>query len=54
MELNSEAALHRCSCKKMFWKYTADLQENTHDEVWLQYSGFATLFKSHFDMVVFL
>ena len=30
----SEAALHRCSYKKMFWKYAASLQDNTHAEVW--------------------
>ena len=27
------AALHRCSYKKVFWKYPANLQENTHAEV---------------------
>ena len=26
----SEAALHRCSYKKLFWKYAANLQEYTH------------------------
>ena len=26
----SEAATHRCSWKKVFWKYAANLQENTH------------------------
>ena len=31
-----EAALQRCSWEKMFWKYAADLQENTHAEVWFQ------------------
>ena len=34
----SKAALKRCSYKKVFWKYTANLQENTHAEVWFQYS----------------
>ena len=29
----AEAALHRCSQEKKFWKYAADLQENTHAEV---------------------
>ena len=31
-----EAAIQRCSYKKVFWKYAANLQENTHDEVWFQ------------------
>ena len=30
---NSEAALYRCSWEKLFWKYAANLQENTHVEV---------------------
>ena len=34
----SEAAIKRCSYKKVFWKYAANLQENTHAEVWFQYS----------------
>ena len=34
--LKLEAALQRCSYKKMFWKYAANLQENTHAEVWFQ------------------
>ena len=25
----TEAALQKCSCKKVFWKYTTNLQENT-------------------------
>ena len=29
-----EAALQRCSQEKVFWKYTANLQENTYVEVW--------------------
>ena len=33
---NSETAIQRCSCKKMFWKYAANLQEITHAEVWFQ------------------
>ena len=41
----TEAALHRCSHKKVFWKYTLNLQENTHAEV-----HFSTLLKSHFTM----
>ena len=32
---NSEAATQRCSMKKVFWKYTANLQENNHAEVWI-------------------
>ena len=35
---------------KVFWKYAANLQENTHAEVWFQKSYFATLLKSHFGM----
>ena len=30
----AEAALQRCSWKKVFWKYTANLQGNTYAEVW--------------------
>ena len=33
---DSEEALTRCFLKKVFWKYAAYLQENTHAEVWLQ------------------
>ena len=32
----SEAALQRCSYKKVFCKYAENLQENTHAEVWFQ------------------
>ena len=42
-------ALHRCSHKKVFWKYTLNLQKNTHAEV-----HFETLLKSHFAMGVLL
>ena len=31
--LYSEAVLQRCSWEKVFWKYAANLQENTHAEV---------------------
>ena len=31
--INTEVALHRCSYKKLFWKYAANLQENTHAKV---------------------
>ena len=30
----AETTVQRCSHKKMFWKYAANLQENTHAEVW--------------------
>ena len=29
---NTEAATQRCSLKKLFWKYAANLQENNHQE----------------------
>ena len=32
----AEAALQRCSQEKVFWKYSANLQENTHAEVRFQ------------------
>ena len=32
----TEVALYSCSCKKVFWKYAANLQKNTHAEVWFQ------------------
>ena len=32
----SEAAAQRGSSEKVFWKYAANLQENTHVEVWFQ------------------
>ena len=32
----SEAAVQRCSSEKVFWKYAANLQENTHAKVWFQ------------------
>ena len=34
--LNIEAALKRCSQEKVFWKYAADLKENTRAELWFQ------------------
>ena len=52
--LSAEAALQRCSEEKVFWKDAANLQENTHDEVWFQYSCSATLLKSHFGMSALL
>ena len=33
----TEAAHQRCSYKKVFWKYAADLQENTNAEVWFKF-----------------
>ena len=33
ISINSEAAIQSCSEEKMFWKYAANLQENTHAEV---------------------
>ena len=32
----SEAVLHKCSKEKVFWKYEANLHENTHAEVQFQ------------------
>ena len=32
----SEAATQRCFKEKVFWKYAANLQENTHAEVRFQ------------------
>ena len=40
----SEAALQRCSWEKVFWKYAANLQENTHAEGWLKFSFFFFFF----------
>ena len=34
--LDTEAALKRCFWEKVFWKYAANLQENTHAEVRFQ------------------
>ena len=31
-----EVVTQKCSWEKVFWKYAANLQENTHVEVWLQ------------------
>ena len=33
---SAEAATQRCSQEKVFWKYAANLQENTHAELWFQ------------------
>ena len=32
----AEAAVQRCSYENVFWKYAANLQENTHAEVQFQ------------------
>ena len=34
IEYKIGAALHRCSYKKVFWKYGANLQEYVHAEKW--------------------
>ena len=34
----TEATAQRCSWETVFWKYAADLQENTHVEVRFQWS----------------
>ena len=36
MKLKTETAIQRCSWEKVFWKYAANLQENTHAEVRFQ------------------
>ena len=33
---STEATLHRCSYKKVLWKYVPNLQKNTHAELWFQ------------------
>ena len=35
---STEATIQRCSLEKVFWKYVANLQENTHAEVRFQFS----------------
>ena len=32
----TEAVAQKCSWQKVFWKYAANLQENTHAKVWFQ------------------
>ena len=54
LHVTPEEALHRCSYKKVFWKYTAKLQEITHAEMRFQWSCKATLLKLHFAMGVLL
>ena len=43
----AEAAFRGCFLEKMFWKYAANLQENTHAEVWFQHTS-AWLFSCEF------
>ena len=43
----TEAVVGRWSVKKVFWKHAANLEKNSHAEVWFQ---FATLLKSHFSV----
>ena len=33
---HAEAALHKCSYEKVFWKYAGNLQENAHANLWFQ------------------
>ena len=33
-----EAAIQSCSKEKVFWKYTANLQQNTHAEIWFYWN----------------
>ena len=55
----SEAATQRCSGEKMFWKYAACLQENTHAEVqfywnhtlaWVFFCKFTAYFQYTFSL----
>ena len=34
--ITAEAVLHRYSYKNLFWNEVANLQDNTHAEVWFQ------------------
>ena len=34
--MGTKSALRRRSYEKVFWKYAANLRENTHAEVWVQ------------------
>ena len=51
---SAEAAVQSCPLEKVFGKYAANLQKNTHDEVWFQQSCFAILLKSHLGIVAIL
>ena len=52
--LLTEVALHRCSNKKLLWKYAAILYEKTQEQVQFQKSCKSTLLKSHLCMGVLL
>ena len=49
-----KAAVKGCYKEKLFWKYAANLQENTYAEVWFQLSCLANLLKSPFSIGVLL
>ena len=52
-----EAALQRCFYEKVFWKYAANLQENTHAKVrsaWVFICKFAAYFQNITDVVDWL
>ena len=44
---STEAVIQRCSYEKLFWKYAANLQENTHAELRFQQSRYGILLISH-------
>ena len=56
MLLSEEAAVQKCSLKKVLWKYAANLQENTDAEVrywnrtlvWVLSCEFAAYFQNTF------
>ena len=50
-ETFTEAALQRCSYEKVFWKYAANLEENTHAEVYWNYTS-ACVFSCKFDFQI--
>ena len=49
-----EPAIQRSSWEKVFWKYAANLKENTRVELQFQKSCKANLLKSYFGMSVLL
>ena len=50
----SNRSSHTCSHKTVFWKHAANLQENTHVEMWFRQNCKAALLKSHFSISVLL
>ena len=48
--IESLIVFRRCPCKNVFWKHTANLQENIHAKLWFQQSCKETLLKSPFGM----